>query len=330
MGATLGKIFVLFLTTILLTTASATQAQQPTKVPRIGFLIASSRSVNAARYETFLQGLRELGYEEGKNIVIEWRSGEGRFDRLAALAAELIRLKVDIIVTAGPADTRAAREATSTIPIVMTFDNDPVGNGFIASLARPGGNITGLSTLAPELSSKQLELLKEIVPKLSRVAILGNSTNPGNALALKEIEAAAKAFGLKLQYLDILDPKAIETAFRTASKSGVEAILVLGIPLLNSERKQLVELAVKNRLPAIYYTGDLVEAGGLMTYGVNRNDLARRAATYVDKILKGAKPAELPVEQPKKFELIINLKAAKQIGLTIPPNVLARADKVIK
>ena len=330
MSATLGKIFVLFLTTILLTTASATQAQQPTKVPRIGFLIASSRSVNAARYETFLQGLRELGYEEGKNIVIEWRSGEGRFDRLAALAAELIRLKVDIIVTAGPADTRAAREATSTIPIVMTFDNDPVGNGFIASLARPGGNITGLSTLAPELSSKQLELLKEIVPKLSRVAILGNSTNPGNALALKEIEAAAKAFGLKLQYLDILDPKAIETAFRTASKSGVEAILVLGIPLLNSERKQLVELAVKNRLPAIYYTGDLVEAGGLMTYGVNRNDLARRAATYVDKILKGAKPAELPVEQPKKFELIINLKAAKQIGLTIPPNVLARADKVIK
>jgi putative ABC transport system substrate-binding protein len=330
MSATLGKIFVLFLTTILLTTASATQAQQPTKVPRIGFLIASSRSVNAARYETFLQGLRELGYEEGKNIVIEWRSGEGRFDRLAALAAELIRLKVDIIVTAGPADTRAAREATSTIPIVMTFDNDPVGNGFIASLARPGGNITGLSTLAPELSSKQLELLKEIVPKSSRVAILGNSTNPGNALALKEIEAAAKAFGLKLQYLDILDPKAIETAFRTASKSGVEAILVLGIPLLNSERKQLVELAVKNRLPAIYYTGDLVEAGGLMTYGVNRNDLARRAATYVDKILKGAKPAELPVEQPKKFELIINLKAAKQIGLTIPPNVLARADKVIK
>ena len=330
MSATLGKIFVLFLTTILLTTASATQAQQPTKVPRIGFLIASSRSVNAARYETFLQGLRELGYEEGKNIVIEWRSGEGRFDRLAALAAELIRLKVDIIVTAGPADTRAAREATSTIPIVMTFDNDPVGNGFIASLARPGGNITGLSTLAPELSSKQLELLKEIVPKLSRVAILGNSTNPGNALALKEIEAAAKAFGLKLQYLDILDPKAIETAFRTASKSGVEAILVLGIPLLNSERKQLVELAVKNRLPAIYYTGDLVEAGGLMTYGVNRNDLARRAATYVDKILKGAKPSDLPVEQPKKFEFIINLKAAKQIGLTIPPNVLARADKVIK
>ena len=330
MSATLGKIFVLFLTTILLTTASATQAQQPTKVPRIGLLIASSRSVNAARNETFLQGLRELGYEEGKNIVIEWRSGEGRFDRLAALAAELIRLKVDIIVTAGPADTRAAREATSTIPIVMTFDNDPVGNGFIASLARPGGNITGLSTLAPELSSKQLELLKEIVPKSSRVAILGNSTNPGNALALKEIEAAAKAFGLKLQYLDILDPKAIETAFRTASKSGVEAILVLGIPLLNSERKQLVELAVKNRLPAIYYTGDLVEAGGLMTYGVNRNDLARRAATYVDKILKGAKPAELPVEQPKKFELIINLKAAKQIGLTIPPNVLARADRVIR
>jgi putative tryptophan/tyrosine transport system substrate-binding protein len=306
------------------------QAQKPLKVPRIGFLIASSRSVNAARYEMFGQGLRELGYEEGKNIVIEWRSAEGRLDRLAALAAELIRLKVDVIVTAGPADTRAAKEATSTIPIVMTFDNDPVGNGFIASLARPGGNITGLSTLAPELSSKQLELLKEIVPKLSRVAILGNSTNPGNALALREIEVAAKTFGLNLQYLDILGPKAIETAFRTASKGGVEAILVLGIPMLNSQRKQLVELAVKNRLPAIYYTGDLVEAGGLMTYGVNRSDLTRRAATYVDKILKGTKPADLPVQQPTKFELVINLKAAKQIGLTIPPNVLARADRVIK
>jgi putative tryptophan/tyrosine transport system substrate-binding protein len=248
---------------VFVVAGAVVQAQQPLKVPRIGFLIASSRTVNAARYEMFGQGLRELGYEEGKNIVIEWRSAEGRLDRLAALAAELIRLKVDVIVTAGPADTRAAKEATSTIPIVMTFDNDPVGNGFIASLARPGGNITGLSTLAPELSSKQLELLKEIVPKLSRVAILGNSTNPGNALALRETEVAAKTFGLKLQYLDILDPKAIETAFRTASKSGVEAILVLGIPMLNSERKQLVELAVKNRLPAIYYTGDLVEAGVL-------------------------------------------------------------------
>ena len=324
------KSFFWLLITVLLITFSSAQAQQPTKIPRIGFLIASSRSVNAARYETFLQGLRELGYEEGKNIVIEWRSGEGRFDRLAALAAELIRLKVDIIVTAGPADTRAAREATSTIPIVMTFDNDPVGNGFIASLARPGGNITGLSTLAPELSSKQLELLKEIVPKLSRVAILGISTNPGNALALRQVEVAAKTFGLKLQYLDLLDPNAIETAFRTASKGGAEAIVVLGIPLLNPQRKQLVELAVKSRLPAIYYTADLVDAGGLMTYGVNRNDLARRAATYVDKILKGAKPADLPVEQPTKFEFIINLKAAKQIGLTIPPNVLVRADRVIR
>jgi putative ABC transport system substrate-binding protein len=305
-------------------------AQQPTKIPRIGFLIASSRSVNAARYETFLQGLRELGYEEGKNIVIEWRSAEGRLDRLAALAAELIRLKVDVIVTAGPSDTRAAKEATSTIPIVMTFDNDPVGNGFIASLARPGGNITGLSTLAPELSSKQLELLKEIVPKLSRVAILGSSNNPGNTLVLREIEDAAKTFGLKFQYLDLLDPNAIEAAFRTASKGGAEAIVVLGIPLLNPQRKQLVELAVKNRLPAIYYTGDMVEAGGLMTYGVNRSDLTRRAATYVDKILKGTKPADLPVEQPRKFDFIINLKAAKQIGLTIPPNVLARADRVIR
>jgi putative tryptophan/tyrosine transport system substrate-binding protein len=322
-------LFWLLITLLMITFFSA-EAQQPTKVPRIGFLIASSRSVNAARYETFVQGLRELGYEEGKNIVIEWRSAEGRLDHLAALAAELIRLKVDVLVTAGPADTRAAKEATSTIPIVMTFDNDPVGNGFVASLARPGGNVTGLSTLAPELSTKQLELLKEIVPKLSRVAILGISTNPGNVLALREIEIAAKTFGLKLQYLDLVEPKAIETAFRTASKGGAEAIVVLGIPLLNPHRKQLVDLAVKNRLPAIYYTGDLVEAGGLMTYGVNRNDLTRRAATYVDKILKGAKPADLPVQQPTKFELIINLKAANQIGLTIPSNVLARADRVIK
>ena len=322
------RITVLALCAML--AAAVVQAQQPLKVPRIGFLIASSRSVNAARYEMFLQGLRELGYEEGKNIVIEWRSAEGRLDHLAALAAELIRLKVDVIVTAGPADTRAAKQATSTIPIVMTFDNDPVGNGFIASLARPGGNITGLSTLAPELSSKQLELLKEIVPKLSRVAILGISTNPGNVLALREVENAAKTFGLKLQYIDLLDPKTIDTAFRTASKGGAEAIVVLGIPLLNPQRKQLVDLAVNNRLPAIYYTGDLVEVGGLMTYGVNRNDLARRAATYVDKILKGAKPADLPVEQPTKFELVINLKTAKQIGLTIPPNVLARTDRVIR
>ena len=212
----------------------------------------------------------------------------------------------------------------------MAFDNDPVGNGFVASLARPGGNITGLSTLAPEISGKQLELLKEIVPKLSRVAVLGTSTNPGNAQALKEMELAAGAFGVQLQYLDVLGPKDIETAFRAASKGRADAVLVLASPVLNSHRTQIADLAVKNRLPAIYRRAEFVEDGGLMSYGVSFTDLSRRAATYVDKILKGAKPADLPVEQPTKFEFIINLKAAKQIGLTIPPNVLARADRVIK
>jgi putative ABC transport system substrate-binding protein len=212
----------------------------------------------------------------------------------------------------------------------MTFDNDPVGNGFVASLAHPGGNITGISTLAPELSGKQLEILKEVVPQLSRVAVLGNSTNPGNALALREVERAAGTFKVKLRNLDILESKDIEAAFRAASKAHDEAALVLGSPVINSQRGRLIDLAIKNRLPAIYYTAEIVEAGGLMAYGVNRNDLTRRAAAYVDKILKGAKPADLPVEQPTKFEFIVNLKAAKQIGLIIPPNVLARADRVIR
>jgi putative ABC transport system substrate-binding protein len=267
---------------------------------------------------------------EGKNIVVEYRYTEGKAHRERELAAELARLKVDVIVTTGPTVTRAAKEATVTIPIVMTNDNDPVGNGFVASLARPGGNITGLATLAPEISGKQLELLKEIVPKLSRVAVFGDSIQPSNPQALKEIELAAQAFKVQLQYLDVLSPKDIETAFRAADKGRADAVLILGSPVLTSQRTQLADLAVKSRLPAIYSRSEFVEDGGLMSYGVSFTDLSRRAATYVDKILKGVKPADLPVEQPKKFEFIINLKAAKQIGLTIPPNVLARADKVIK
>jgi ABC-type uncharacterized transport system substrate-binding protein len=303
---------------------------QPTKVTRIGYLQVTPSSAVTARTEAFRQGLRELGYVEGKNIVIEWRFAEGKADRLAALAAELVRLKVEVIVTSGPTVTRSAKEATVTVPIVMAFDNDPVGNGFVASLARPGGNITGLSTLAPEISGKQVELLKEIVPKLSRVAVLGTSTNPGNAQALKEIELAAGAFTVQLQHLDVQGGKDIETAFRAASKGRADAVLVLAGPVLVTNRKQVIDLAVNNRLPATYYRREFVEDGGLMSYGVNFADLDRRAATYVDKILKGAKPADLPVEQPTKFEFIINLKAAKQIGLTIPPNVLVRADRVIK
>ena len=317
---------------ILLAVGVTAEAQQPKQVPRIGYLTGSSPSAESARIEAFGQGLRELGYVEGKNIVIEYRYAEGKLDRMTELAADLVRLNVEVIVTGGPLVTRAAKEATTTIPIVMTQDADPVGSGFVASLARPGGNITGLSTLSPEINGKRLELLKEIVPKLSRVAVLGTSTRPGTAQELKEVELAAGAFGVKLQYLDVLDPKDIETAFRAASKGRVDAVLMLvSGGVVNAHRTTIVELAVKTRLPVIYGTGGraFVEAGGLMTYGVNINDLDRRAATYVDKILKGAKPADLPVEQPTKFEFIINLKAAKQIGLTIPPKVLARADKVI-
>jgi putative tryptophan/tyrosine transport system substrate-binding protein len=310
----------LSVTTFLLMVCGAmAQAQQPTKIPLIGYLVGATAS-NPARIEAFRQGLRELGYVEGKNISIEYR----------ALAADLVRLKVDVIVTPGATMTRAAKEATSTIPIVMAQDPDPIGNGFVASLARPGGNITGLSNLNRELSGKRLELLKETIPRLSRVAVFGTSTFPGNAQNLKEAELAAGALGVKLQYLDVLGTKDIETAFRGASKGRAEAVLVMGGGVLTSQRTRIVDLAAKSRLPAIYYIREFVEAGGLMSYGVSVTDLDRRAATYVDKILKGAKPADLPVEQPTKFDFIINLKAAKHIGLTIPPNVLVRADKVIK
>jgi ABC-type uncharacterized transport system substrate-binding protein len=325
-----GAVSILFVV-VLLAVGLIADAQQPKKVPRIGILHGASASSVAARNEAFREGLRELGYVEGKNIVIEWRYAEGKADRLPGLAAELVGLKVDIIVTTGPIVTRAAKEATSTIPIVMTNEGDPVGTGFVASLARPGGNITGLSTLAPELSGKRLELLKEIIPQLSRVAVFGTSTLPDNAQRLREVELAATAFGVKLQYLDVLGPKDIETAFRAAVKGRADAMLwqVAG-GVANAHRTQILELAVKSRLPAIYHNSAYVDAGGLMTYSPSATDLDRRAATYVDKILKGAKPADLPVEQPKKFEFIINLKTAKQIGLTIPPNVLARADRVIR
>lgn len=316
--------------TVLLTTTALAQSQPATRIFRIGYLAGSSLTVNAARVEAFLQGLRELGYLQEKNIVLEYRAAEGKSERYPALASELVTLKVDVIVTAGAASTRAAKEATSTIPIVMVQDSDPVGSGFIASLARPGGNITGLSTLAPEISGKRVELLRDIVPKLSRVAILGTSNYPGNAQSVKETELAAAAFGVRVQYLDTLGPQDIEPAFRAARKESADAVLLLQSFVLNSHRKQIVNFAIKGRHPAIYYSPDWVKDGGLMSYGVSFTDLNRRAAVYVDKIFKGAKPGDLPVEQPTKFELVINLKAAKQIGLTIPPNVLARADKVIK
>jgi putative ABC transport system substrate-binding protein len=325
------KIAGLTLCAMLLALSSTVEAQQPGKVPRIGYLSGSSLSTDAARVAAFHHGLRDIGYVEGKNIVIEWRSGEGKLDRNLAHAAELVRLKVDVIVAAGGTEIRAARKATATVPIVMIRGGDPIGSGFVASLARPGGNITGLATLRPELSGKRLELLKEIVPKLSRVAVFASSGFAEYALVLREIEIAAGPLGIKLQSLDIQSPKDFESAFQAAAKGRADAVLfrVRG-PVLSPHRTEVAALAVKSRLPAIYETAEEVDAGGLMSYGVNDNDLYRRAATYVDKILKGRKPADLPVEQPTKFELVINLKAAKQIGLTIPPNVLVRADRVIR
>ncbi|SRR5581483_7426151 len=315
---------------VLFALCASAEAQPAKKIPRIGFLSSLAPQLVAERVKAFRRGLAEHGYEEGKNISFEWRYADGKTERLAELAADLVRRKVDVIVTGGPAVNRFAKEATASIPIVLPFDNDPVGNGFAASLARPGGNITGFSTYYPEISGKQLELLKEIVPRLSRLAVLGNSTVPGNAQVLKEAELAANSLGVELHYLELQNPGEIEAAFRAASKAHAEAVLVLGSQVVTAHAKTFAAVAIKNRLPASYWSPEFVQAGGLMAYSVSITDLFRRTATYVDKILKGAKPADLPIEQPTKFELVINLKAARQIGLTIPPNVLARADRVIR
>jgi putative tryptophan/tyrosine transport system substrate-binding protein len=309
---------------------SPCDAEQPQKTHRIGVLGATSPATIAARLDAFRQGLRELGYIEGKNIVVEYSYADGKLNRVPALAAEMVRLKVEVIVTGGSAATRPAKEATATIPIVMAQDTDPVGNGFVASLARPGGNITGLSIVAPELGGKQLELLKETVPKLVRVVVPSNPDEASYAQLRKETELAAKALKIQTQFLDARGPKDVESAFREAIKRRADAVLVPTMPIIAAQRAQIAALAVENRLPAMYGQPEYVDLGGLMFYGASINDLFRRAATYVDKILKGTKPADLAVEQPTKFELIINLKAAKQIGLRIPPNVLARADRVIK
>jgi len=299
--------------------------------PRISYLTGATPAGQSVRLEAFRQGLRELGYVEGKNIVVEYRYAEENPDRLPALAAELVRLKVDVLVTGGGGITRAAKNVTNTIPIVMAQDGDPVANGFVASLAQPGGNITGLSNLNPEISGKQLELLKEILPKLSRVAVLVSSAkNPANLQQVKEIELAAEAFKVNLQYLTVRSSRDIETAFRAATKERADAVLVQSGSIFNSHRKLIVKLAAQSRLPAIYSHSQYVADGGLMTYGASLPDLDRRVATYVDKILKGTKPADLPVQQATKFEFVINLKAAKQIGLTIPNRVLERANQVIK
>jgi len=308
----------------------AAEAQQAQKVPRIGHVTISSLSSNAARNAAFERALRELGYVPGKNIVIEWRSAEGKFSRLPAILAELLRLEVDLIVSGGASVTRAAKHATSTVPIIMRQDPDPVGNGFVASLARPGGNITGVSSLTADLSRKRLELLKEIVPGLSRVAVLGTSTNASNAQQIKETKLAADAIGVQIHFLDVLRPGDIESAFLAADDRRAEAFLMLFGPILRPHRRRVTELAIKSQRPAVYPFSVFVEAGGLMSYGTSLLHLEHRAAIYVDKILKGAKPADLPIETPTKFELVVNLKTAKRLGITIPSSILLRADEVIE
>jgi putative tryptophan/tyrosine transport system substrate-binding protein len=331
----MGKLKKVVLLSILavavqLTVTMTVEAQQPAKIPRIGILLGASASFQSARVEAFRQRLRELGYVEGKNIVIEPRYAEGKLERLPDLAAELVRLKVDVIVTAGGPTSLAAKKASTIIPIVFTGHADPVGTGLVSSLARPGGNITGLSTMAPDLDGKRLELLKEAFPKVDRVAFLWVAADSRGNSTLTDMEAPAKALGLKLQSLPVRSLDDFERAFAQAKRDGLQALITSIGPVISAQRRQVLDFAAKNRLPAMYPYSEFVEAGGLMSYAPNYADLWRRAASYVDKILKGAKPADIPVEQPTKFEFLVNLKTAKQIGLTIPSNVLARADRVIR
>jgi putative ABC transport system substrate-binding protein len=317
----------------LLTLAAAplaAEAQQSAKIPRIGYVGANLADVPHLT-EAFLEGLRDLGYDEGRNVVIEFRSAEGKLERLPALAAELVALKVDVIVAPPTVAALAAKQASSTIPIVSTGSADPVMSGLVTSLARPGGNVTGLSFLAEELGGKRLDLLKQTVPGVTRVAVLwrpGSASERTEKDMLKDLEVAARGLGVRLQFVEVRGPEDLDRAFSDMTRTRPDALAVLGWPMLSAERRRLVDLAAKNRLPAVYPQRQSVEAGGLMSYGANLADLHRRAATYVDKILKGAKPGDLPVEQPTKFELVINLKTAKALGVTIPPSLLQRAEVI--
>src|SRR6266498_2708840 len=326
------KISILTLCALLLALCAPAEAQQPTKVPRIGYLSADDAASESSRAEPIRLALRELGYIEGQNLAIEYRYAEGKRDRLPELAAELVRLKVDIIlVTGGDPGIRAAKNATKTIPIVMSGSGvDPVEADFVESLARPGGNVTGVTNLGSELGGKRLELLKEAVPKLARVAVLYDPTSRNNVLELKEVQTAAGALGLTVRSWEVRGTDGFERVFAALSKQRPDGLYVPGGPLLYANQKRTIGFALKSQLPSAYNRREDVEAGGLMYYGADRADSYRRVAYYVDKILKGAKPADLPVEQPTKFELVINLKTAKQIGLTIPQSMLYKADKVIK
>ena len=326
----IGRINISLVVIFLFFAVSLADAQQTKNVPRIGFLGGSSASAYSGFIDAFRKSLRDLGYVEGQNIAIEYRYADGKRDRLSDLSADLIRLKVDVILVSGSLAIGALKNATKRIPIVMTTVEDPVAQGFVDSLARPGGNITGLTNLAPELSGKRLELVKETLPKIDRVAVLWDPLGPGPAVAFKETQAVAPPMGLQLQSLEIRSPNDFEGAFKAAIAERSGAVIVLQSFLTNAHRRRIVDLALTHRLPGMYTQMEYVEVGGLMSYAPSYTAIYGRAATYVDKILKGTKPADLPVEQPMKFELVINLKTAKQIGLTIPPNVLARADRVIK
>src|SRR5262245_8501696 len=314
-----------------LTAVSLADAQEPKKNARIGFLsVGSASSVYPEGIKAFRQGLRDLGYVEGQNLFIDWRFAEGKREVLPTLASDLVRLKVDVIVTQGTSGTNPAKRATDTIPIVMAYSADPVGTGLVASLAHPGGNVTGLSEMSPDLAGKRLQLVKEIVPKATRVAVLWDRTRPANIAVLEEIETSARQFSIRVQSLAARDAKDIDRAFRSATQERAGALLVPSGSVITQHGAEIMRLAIQSRLPSIWDDKDFVNLGGLMSYGPNLTDLHRRAAIYVDKILKGAKPADLPVEQPKRFEQVINLKTAKQIGLTIPQSLLYRADKVIQ
>jgi putative ABC transport system substrate-binding protein len=320
-----------FLIALLLVLVPLAEAQQSKKMPRIGVLRSDTPAASAKRSEAFRQSLKDLGYVEGKNIAFEHRWAEGKIDRLPALAAELVFLGVDVIVVSNTPGIQAAKNATNAIPIVFVgLGTDPVEIGFVASLARPGGNITGVGSGGPELYGKRLELLKEAVPRLVSVLYLRNPDNPASRLTQEEISAAGRVLGLQIQTFEVRKANELDTAFRVATRARSGGLIVAQTPPINTEIKRVVGLAAKNRLPAIYADANWADAGGFMSYSTDTTDVYRRAATYVDKILKGIKPADLPVERPMKFELVINLKTAKQIGLTIPPNVLARADRVIR
>jgi putative ABC transport system substrate-binding protein len=324
----MNKIICIVLSALVLALCFSAEAQQPTKLPRIGFL---SSTDNRFTFDLFYEGLRDLGYVEGKNIIIDYRTAEAKRERLPGLIKELIDLKVDIIVSTAQPAIEDAKQITKTIPIVMIATFDPVETGVIDSLARPGGNITGVSTLQRELSGKRLEILTEVIPKASRVALLWEPKSRGPVIGFKEYESAARALKLSTQSLEAHQPKPdFETLFSNGAKGRVDGVVVIANSLLHQHQKTIADLAIKHRLPSINERSDYVVSGGLLSYAADDAARSRRAAYYVDRILKGAKPADLPVEQPTKFEFVINLKTAKQIGLTIPPNVLARADKVIR